>query len=184
MQPASTTTSTPGSIGASPGTRVRRRGRRARADERLERDALGSAFAEAPLDPPRELALGPTAEALLRERREDLVGERARAPHRRDLLGVLHRAQALDEARGRNGVDPGVDERAVERVWEVLLLELDPPPGEELADRRDQPARGLDDVDTLRGRARGSRSGSPCTASRRPSGSTRTAAFELCKPVR
>ena len=80
------------------------------------------------------------------ERREDLVGECTRAAQRSDLLGVLHRAQALDETARRLCVDACVHERPVERVREVLLLEADAPAREKLADRRKQPARDLDDL--------------------------------------
>ena len=128
---------------------MRRRRRRARADDGLEGDALGAAFAEAPLDPPGELALAASGEPLLRERGEHLVGERARATHPRDLVVVLDRAERLDEPGGRDRVDARVDEVAIERVREVLLLELDPPPGEQLADRRDEPACRLDDLEAL-----------------------------------
>jgi hypothetical protein len=56
---------------------MRRLRRRARCDDRLEGDSFGTALAEAPLDPPRELLLAALAEALVRERGEDLVRERA-----------------------------------------------------------------------------------------------------------
>ena len=128
---------------------MRRRGGRARGHHRFEREPVCSCLPEAPLDPPRELLLTPAAEALPRERREDLVGEPAGASHDRDLLRVLDGPQPLDEAGARNRVDPGVDERAVERVREVLLLELDPPAGEQLADRGDEATRDLGHVETV-----------------------------------
>ena len=128
---------------------MRRRRGRARSDDGLERDALGAALAEAALDPPRELTLAAPGEALLRERREDLVGEGRAAAHPRDLLVVLDRAERLHQPADRHRVDTGVDERSIERVREVLLLELDPPPGEQLADCRDEPAGRLDDLEAL-----------------------------------
>ena len=112
-------------------------------------DALGARVAEAPLDPPHELALGPAAEALLRERLEDLVRERPRAAHDLDLRVVLHRAQRLDEARRSDRLDAGVDERLVPRVRQVRLLEPDPPARQLLADRGEEVARDLDERDAL-----------------------------------
>jgi hypothetical protein len=38
-------------------------------------------------------------------------------------------------------------ERTEERVREILLLELDPPSGEELTDGRNEPARRLHDLE-------------------------------------
>jgi hypothetical protein len=137
---------------------VWRRGRRACADDRLEGDALGAALAEAALDPPGELALGAAGEALTRERFEDLVRESARAAHLLQLVGVLDRAEALDETRGRLCVDACIHELAVQGVRQVLLLEPDPPAREELADGGDEPACDLRDVDAVE------RAGATCVA--------------------
>ena len=109
---------------------MRRGSRRAGADDGLEGDAFGTALAEAPLDPPGELALAATGEPLVGERREHLVRERCAAAHARDLVVVLHRAERLHEPGGRHRVDARVEERQIERVREVLLLELDPSAGQ------------------------------------------------------
>ena len=136
-------------MGESPGTACGEDALGPAADDGLERDTLGAPLAEAPLDPPGELALRSPREPLVRQRGEDLVGQRARAAHRRDLVGVLDRAQLLDETGAGDRVDAGVGELAVERVRQMLLLELDPPALEELADRSEEAARGLHDLESV-----------------------------------
>ena len=142
-------TRTPGSIGASPGT--------ACGDDAVAPAATTGSKAIPSAPASRKLrsihhassrSLRPP-NALLRERREDLVGQGAGAPHRRDLLVVLHGPQPFDEAGARHRVDARIRQGPVERVREVLLLEQDPAPGQELADGRDEPARGLHDLDAL-----------------------------------
>ena len=83
------------------------------------------------------------------ERREHLVRERASATHERDLVLVLDGAERLDEPARGHGIDARVDQSSVERVRQVLLLELDPATGQKLADGRDEPARRLDDVEAF-----------------------------------
>ena len=128
---------------------MRRCGGAARADDRLERDALRPGLAEAPLDPPRKLFLASTRETLLRERFEDLVGESARAAHHRDLRLVLHRAERFHLSRRGLRIDAGIDERAIQRVREILLIEEDSSSRQQLADRRHQATGGLDDLETI-----------------------------------
>ena len=128
-------------------------------------NSLRVRVAEAPLDPPHELALGAAAEPLFRERLEDLVGERARAAHGLDLLVVLDRAQRLDEARRREGVDSGVGERAVAGVRQVGLLEPDPSPGQVLAERLAEGSARPRRTSRPRPRGRAPRSGSRRRAS-------------------
>jgi hypothetical protein len=125
-----------------------------RAHDRLERHALGASLTKAALDPPGKLGLRTPAEALARQRAEHLVRERARATHRCELVGVLHRTEALDETGRGLCVHTDLDELPVERVREVLLLEPDPPARQELPDRGDEPARDLGHLYAVRRRAR------------------------------
>ena len=83
----------------------------------------------------------------------------------------------------RDDLDPGLDERPVPLVGQVLLLERDPPPGEVGADRGKEVARGLDEADALDlARPRAYRKSVKIVAV--ASGSTSTAALELERPVR
>ena len=122
------------SIGRRPGRRAAR-SRLAGRDDGRERPPRRPPPPEAPLDPPRELALGASRRASLASAAKIVVGEGPARAHARDLVRVLHGAQRLDEPARRDGVDPGLRERPVPLVRQVLLLERDPAPGEARADR-------------------------------------------------
>ncbi len=127
------------------GDRVWRGARLPRRDDRGEGHVVRTALAKRPLDPPRQLALAAARESLLRERREDLVGERARAAQDLELGVVLHRPQRLDEARRRNGVHPRLLQQPEADVGHVRFLEGDAAPRDVLRDPCEQVARHLDE---------------------------------------
>src|SRR5207247_6473582 len=95
------------------GAAVWTRGVRPGRDDRLERDGIGTLGVEELLDRPRDLPLGPAHEGLVDEPLEYAVGDLARALDRRELVGILDRTEALDEAAPRNGLDRAVAERLV-----------------------------------------------------------------------
>ncbi len=148
MQPASTMTRTPAEIGSSPGMacgvvpsrpRRRRPGRRGRP--RLHRGTRAR--------PTRRARARCDREPLFGERCEDLVGERTGAAHGRELGVVLHRADRLDESRGRDGVDARLLQQPIPDVRQVGLLERDAAPGDVLGDADEEVALRLDEVDAF-----------------------------------
>ena len=80
---------------------------------------------------------------------EDLVGESTRAAHCRDLRLVLDRAERFHLSRRGLRIDARIDESAIERMREILLVEEDPSSRQQLADRRNQATGNLYDLEAL-----------------------------------
>ena len=123
--------------------RVRSRAVVAERDDRVERRAFRARLVPGLLEPPDELRLGAADELLARELVVHAVGDRGRAPQRVELAWLLDRAQCLDEPTRRHELDTARAERLGGREGEMRRLDGDPPPGEQLGERRDDVARRL-----------------------------------------
>ncbi|MCZ7587656.1 MAG: hypothetical protein M5U27_02085 [Gaiella sp.] len=126
----------------------------AERDDRVERGAVGARLVPRLLQPPGELRLRTADERLLGELLVDPVGDRARTADRIELTGLLDRAQRLDEAGGRDELDPSRAQRVGRRERQVCGLDADPAAGEQLGERRHDVARRpveLDALDLARG---------------------------------
>ena len=112
MQPASTSSVSPGSMRRSLSSVC---GLAAFAPDAMvhgERDALRVRLVQELLEAPGELALGAADDvALVGEALERRVRDLGRPPDRVELVLVLDRAQLLDEAVARDGLDPAGVER-------------------------------------------------------------------------
>ena len=106
---------------ATPRSRRRRRRPRRRRPRRRPRGSSARSTTRA------RFSLRPREALLRRAPRRPRPRARSRDASIAISSSSLTARSALDEAGARHRVDARVDERAVERVREVLLLELDPP---------------------------------------------------------
>ena len=146
--PASITTSSPAPILRSLARACGRRARRARADDRLEREAVPAFLVEELREIPGDLALGAPDERHLGQPLEDAIRDLAGAAERVELALVLHGAELLDEAVGRDGLRLSLLQRLVARVGDRIRLEADAA-REGLRELADQVALRLDDLDAV-----------------------------------
>src|SRR5215217_7716661 len=129
---------------------VGRGARRPGGDHDGEGQAVGALLVHQLLHPPCKLALGTADEALAGETLERAIAGRGRAPHRVQLGVVLHGAQAEDHARRRHELGATGTESLVAGVRHRVRFERDPS-REQLAERAEEVARGLDDLDAVQG---------------------------------
>ena len=102
---------------------------------------------------PRDLALGAADERHLDQPLEDAIRDRARAAQRVELARVLHGAQLLDDAVGRDRLERALLQQLVVRVRHRGRLEADAA-GERLGELADHVAlrlHGLRLLDGTRG---------------------------------
>ncbi len=116
---------------------MRKRGIRARADDRLEGDVVGALLVDRAHDPPGDIGLRPADDALPGEAREDRVDDLRGSSDRVELGGLLDRAQHHRHGRDRDELDSRREQVGVARNRDVVGLEGDRRVGEPPELRRD-----------------------------------------------
>ncbi len=100
---------------------------RAGQDRGVETEVVDAVRVHQRAQPPRELALGVADPGLGRERLEGVVGSPGGAADLLDLALVLHRPQALDDARRRHELELARTKHLDLRVRQRVGLEGEPP---------------------------------------------------------
>ncbi len=122
---------------------MRQRAVGAGGDDRVEARSLRSQLAHRRLQREDRLALGAPDESLRQQPLERFVGDRARRPDQLDLLRLLDRAQALDQAAAPDQLDP-LGQQLRRRAWRshrnMRVLEPEPhvPRRQRVGDQREQ----------------------------------------------